>query len=62
MPAPKPIWRAFSEAVDQPSRRASSTFGIPGPSSAISRSSLPESSRAQRVPVRAWMTTFISAS
>ena len=62
MPAPNPISRAFSDAVDQPSRSARSTSGIPGPSSATSRSSFPLSRRAQSVPVRAWMTTFISAS
>ena len=63
MPAPKPSARASDEAVDQPSRMAESTSGMPGPSSTTSTSSWPSLTAAsRRPPPSAWMTTFISAS
>ena len=63
MPAPKPSARASAEAVDQPSRIADSTSGMPGPWSITSTSSWPSLTAASSLPSpSAWMTTFISAS
>ncbi len=58
-----PSARASAEAVDQPSRIADSTSGMPGPWSTTSTSSCPSLTAASSRPPRsAWITTFISAS
>ena len=63
MPAPNPSARASEDAVDQPSRIADSTSGMPGPWSMTSTSSCPSLTAASRWPSpSAWITTFISAS
>ena len=62
MPAPKPMLRTDSGAVDHPSRMARSRSGMPGPRSRI-RSVTPSSSTEKSiVPPREWMTRFSSTS
>ena len=53
IPAPNPISRTASDAVDYPSRIASDISGIPGPSSFSSKDILSASNSATTVPLQA---------
>src|SRR5690554_3243311 len=62
MPAPNPIWRTVSDAVEKPSCMARPISSMPGPSSSSTILILLASSSTCITPLYACATTFTSAS